>query len=113
MLDKVFVLKFVPNSAVRLFPYLNVDILIINEKTIKEIKIMVLNKIIFCDWIWKIFINRLKNFDLGRDSGLDRIDKKGKMLAKDKSSANPLTIKRILKKIILLNFLSLEIFISR
>ena len=77
MLDKVFVLKFVPNSAVRFSPYRNVDTLIINEKIIKKIKIMVLNKIIFSELIWKIFINRLKNFDLGRDSGLDRIDKKG------------------------------------
>ena len=105
-------LKFVPNSAVRFSPYLNVDTLIINEKIIKEIKIIVLKKIILSDWIWKIFINRLKNFDLGRDFGLDSIDKKGKILAKDKSSAIPLTIKRKLKKIILVNFLSLEIFIS-
>ena len=111
MLDKVFVLKFVPNSAVRFSPYRNVDTLIINENKIKEIKIMVLNKIILSDSIWKIFINRLKNFDFGRDSGLDRIDKKGRMLAKDKSSAIPLTTKSKLKRIILVNFLSLDIFI--
>lgn len=92
-------LNNVPNSAVSLTPYLNVNNLINNEKRTIEIKIMVLKGINSSDWILKKFAMVLKYVESDDASGFDKIDKKGINVINDRSSVKPLIINKILKKI--------------